>query len=273
MTFDMNRAWRGAMDMFSANREVLLIVAGIFFFLPQLLASIVLPDMSGAMANPEDSQAMIAMLTQIYTNYWWLFLIVVLAQGIGFLGMIALLRDSSKPTVGEALMAGLKALLPYILASIIMSVIFMMVFVLIVGVLSITGIPALAALGMAIALAAFFYLGVRFSLLTAVMAIENILNPVGALRRSWTLTKGHSVRLLLFYALILVAYLVISLVIGLVMGGLVLALGGSTIGLFLNAVVSGLIGAAATSLFATLLASIHHQLSGPSTQAIGSTFD
>ena len=34
MKFDMSEAWRDAVAMMTANREVLLIVAGIFFLLP-----------------------------------------------------------------------------------------------------------------------------------------------------------------------------------------------------------------------------------------------
>ena len=36
MKFDMNAAWREATGMIAANREVLMIVAGVFFLLPSL---------------------------------------------------------------------------------------------------------------------------------------------------------------------------------------------------------------------------------------------
>ena len=40
MKFSMSEAWRDATAMMSANREVLLIVAGIFFLLPSVVLTL-----------------------------------------------------------------------------------------------------------------------------------------------------------------------------------------------------------------------------------------
>ena len=44
--FDMSRAWNEALAMLSANRETVLIIAGLFFFLPYLGMMLLLPDMA-----------------------------------------------------------------------------------------------------------------------------------------------------------------------------------------------------------------------------------
>ena len=112
MKFSMSEAWRDATAMMSANREVLLILAGIFFLLPSLVMALAMPGLQEAMlADPENAQAR---MLELYTGFWWLLLLVVLAQIVGYLALLALLRDTSRPTVGEALKAGIAGLLPAI---------------------------------------------------------------------------------------------------------------------------------------------------------------
>ncbi len=41
MKFDMGQAWSQAMAMMSANRDLLVIIAGIFIFLPTLAIAVV----------------------------------------------------------------------------------------------------------------------------------------------------------------------------------------------------------------------------------------
>jgi hypothetical protein len=98
MTFDMNRAWREAAEMVTANREVLLIVAGLFFFLPSLAFALFVP--APVPASGMAPEAAMNMLTKFYSdNAFWL-LAMAVAQTVGFLTVLALLRDRAKPTVG-----------------------------------------------------------------------------------------------------------------------------------------------------------------------------
>ena len=118
MKFDMNAAWRDATAMISANREVLLVVAGIFFFVPSLILTFAVGDLQElAAAKPDDLAA--AMLA-IYAQWGWLFGLVSLAAMIGYLALLALLRDHNRPTVGEAIKIGLVGLLPGIGAYILL---------------------------------------------------------------------------------------------------------------------------------------------------------
>ena len=130
---------------------------------------------------------------------------------------------------------------------------------------------AAIVLVVAAALVAMAYLLTKFSLGTAVMARERVLNPVAALVRSWKLTKGNSLRIFLFYFLLGLAAVVVSLVVSTVVS-LVLALFGTQAMLFGSALISGLTNAVWVLLFLAVQAAIHGQLAGESPASLNDTF-
>lgn len=270
MKFDMSDAWRDATAMMSGNREVLLVVAGLFFLLPSVALSLSIGGLQEAMlADPTNVEAM---LFEIYAGWWWLFIVVILAQIVGYLALLALLRDSGRPTVGEALKTGLVALLPAIAAYILTVLALGLTIGVLVGIAVASGS---AALGFIVGLLAFVvavYVCVKFSLTGPVIAIDKVFNPVAALARSWRLTKGNSFRLFLFYLLLVIVYIVISMVVGAIIGALTFAFGPST-ALTINGVVSGVLSAIVTVVFVAVIAAVHRQLSGPSAEAVSATFE
>lgn len=270
MKFSMSAAWNEAMAMFSANREVLLIVAGIFFFLPTVLTALVMPNFQEQMmANPEAfQQEMVAM----YASWGWLFFLMMLVQIVGYLAMLTLLRDHNRPTVGEAIKSGIAGLLPAIGTYLLMTIALGLAFVLLIGLAVAINVTVLTVIVGVLCFVLFVYVAVKFSLSAPVIALDKIGNPIKVLARSWALTKGNSFRIFLFYVLIFICYLVISMVIGIPLGLLAVATG-TTVGLFINAVVSGAIGAVATSLFVAVLAAVHRQLSGPSAESVSDVFE
>lgn len=272
MQFDMNRAWNEAVAMIRANRELLLIVAGIFFFLPSLLSSFVMPVMPGGMSfDPKDITALEAQMSALYANYWWLFLIVLGGQLIGYLALLSLLGDSNKPTVGGAIMGGFTALLPALLTYVlfVFGLSLILVSLLSIGFISNSSV-ILVVLGGA-ATAAMIYLAVKFSLSAPVIAIERVYNPVKVLTRSWELTTNNSVRLFVFFMLIVLVYFVVSMVLGMVTVTLVAL--SSSFGELLRAIVSGLIGASMAVVFVAVLTAVHRQLAGPRPGTYGSMFE
>ena len=82
--------------------------------------------------------------------------------------------------------------------------------------------------------------------------------------RAWTLTKGAGTRLFAFFALLFVAYIVISMVAGIVLQALGLltpeALTGG--GVLAFALVASVIAALLAMLMSGILVSIHRQLAG-----------
>ena len=271
MTFDMNRAWREANEMVIGNREVLLIVAGLFFFLPGLATVLLVPSMQPP-AELQESEAFSYLLQFYSDNALWIVVMAVL-QTVGVLTLLALLRDQAKPTVGEALKTGAIGILPYLGAQIIFALGMTVVIGILVGIAAATGVKTLIAVAAILMFPVLIYAIIKISLVPAVIAIEHEINPITVLVRSWSLTKGNSFRLLLFYALLLIAFIVLMMVVGAVSGLLLAIAGGSTVTQVGEGIVSGLIGAVMTVYFVAILAAIHRQLAGPSTEAISRTFE
>ena len=272
MKFDMSAAWRDAVAMMTANREVLLIVAGLFFLLPNVVLALSVGDLEQAMASVATIDDMEAQMYAIYADWWWLLALVVLAQIVGFLALLALLRDSSRPTVGEALKTGVVGLLPafgaYILLTIGLSLV-IGVFLVLAGAL---GSGVFGALIGIVAFVLIVYIGVKVSLSGPVIAIDRVFNPVRVLTRSWQLTKGNSFRLFLFYMLLGIVYLIVSMLLVPFIGAVTLMLGPDA-ALMVSGVFSGLLSAVVGVVMVAIIASVHRQLSGPSPAAVSETFE
>ncbi len=264
----MGQAWTHATAMLGANRELVIIIAGLFLFLPQFALAVFVPEAMNPApppaGDPSDVQAVIdasmGAMTAQYSKYGWLFLGITLFQTLGTLALLTLLTDTSRPTVGEAIKLGARGLLPYIGAAIIMALGAAVVIGVPIGLLSTLGGPAVA-IAVLIAFPLIIYIAIKFSLYTAVIAIEREYNPINALKRSWQLTKGNSFRLLLFLFLLFLALGVVSLVLTLVTGTIFAALGG-TIEQIGNGFIAALMSAVLGAVFLAVFAAIHAQLSG-----------
>ncbi len=258
---DLGAAWNSAVALMSANKDVILVVAGVFFFLPNAIFTMVIPEVAepSSSANPDDIEMVYAQaaeqLSAHFSSYWWTYLLLGVVQTIGVLGLLTLLTDRARPTVGEALQAGAAGLLPYFAAQIGVYGIFAAVFA--IGFLISPAVGALLALPLLIA---FLYVSIKVSLLTPVIAIERERNPLAAIKRSWQLTKGNSFRILAFFLLLMIVLIVITLIAGLLFS-LFAALGDSVGGIVI-ALGNGLISMFTTTVSLTVLAAIYYQLSG-----------
>lgn len=264
MKFDMGEAWATATGLLSKNKDVILVVAGVFFFLPYVASTLLFPQaMTPEQVNPEDLSAVSDAVLQAYADYWWVILIVFVTQGIGTLALLTLLTDRAKPTVGEAIARGASGFLSYFAANLIF--VFALGTILTIALL-IT--PFLVVL----AIPVMFYAMVKFSLVMPAIAIDGIRNPIKAISRSWSLTKGNSFRLFAFYVLLVIALMVVTLIITMVLAVLLAAIGGQieTIG---NALVASLINAGFVVLFLGILAGVHRQLAGDRPEELSEVFD
>lgn len=261
MKFDYDQAWRDTMRLLGGNLGLLAVIAGIFFFVPYAALMIALPEMA-SFAQPDPtagSEAMMAAMTDFYAEYWWVLLLLAVVQAIGMLAMLALLRRQANPTVGEALGAGFRSVLSYFAAQILLAAALMLAIMLLLAPAIATGSTGLAVIGGIAAMVLFLYVLIKFSLAAPVIAIEGALNPIAALQRSWTLTKGNSVRLFFFYMLLVVAFLVASAVVSMILS-LIFALFGEGAALFGTAVSTSLINAVFIVLMVAVLAAVHGQL-------------
>lgn len=267
----MNRAWNEAMALISANRDVVLVVAGVFFFLPYVVLMMMIPDMAATLQDPAQAENAIAMMGDFYAGYWWLMALVTLVQGMGMLGLLALLTDHRRPTVAEALKIGFRKVFSYIGAYLIAGFAIALAAFVLIGLTAAVS-TALAFVGVIALFLMLAYAMVKLSLVPAVLVKEDVANPITALSRSWRLTKGNSFRLFFFYFLIVLVMIVVVMLLSALVGFL-LSLAGGEVLRFGNAVVTALMNAAWATGFLAVLSAVHDQLGGTSSSQIAETFE
>jgi hypothetical protein len=266
--FDMSAAWNEATRLLAANRQLILIVAGVFFFLPYLAFALMFMNETAALeaarsAEPDPGRIGDAM-ADYYGSIWWAVVLLAVIQGIGLLAILTLLTDRARPTVAEALKTGVRLLLPYLGAQLLVSVVLGILILMAVAVG--IGASALTALvGAIVAAVLVAYLFTRFLLTPPVIVVERVTNPITAIGRSWRLTGGNTLRVFAFVFLLILAVAIVGAVIGMIVG-LVLALAGADAALLGQSIVSGLINAGFYVVFAGAIAATYHQLSADPTQ-------
>ena len=134
-------------------------------------------------------------------------------------------------------------------------------------------LAALTAIGLAVVAVVVVYAGIKTSLVAPVVAVEGERNPVAALKRSWLLTKGNSLRIAIFDLLVFVAFMVVISVVVAVIGIVASLIGGPHAGEVTGAVVSSALNAVMALYFVAIIAATHRQLAGPGMDAISTTFD
>lgn len=276
---DMGLAWTQATGLIGANRDTIGAIAGLFFFLPSLASALLIPELANppqpapAGADPEAAmRAMMDQMSGIYAANWPLLLALVVAQFVGSMSLFALLTDRGNPTVGEALRTGLASTPSYLAAQVIAVIGAALAIGIPLGVVSALGGAAVAVLAVIAALVLIVYMMVKLSLAAPVIAIEGSRNPFTALGRSWQLTKGNSLRIVLFIALLL---LVIGIIAALVTGVLTLVLAalGDTAATVGGGIVNALVNALLTVVFLVVTVAIYRQLAGASPERAAELFE
>ncbi|QDK31465.1 hypothetical protein [Sphingomonas sp. IC081] len=270
MTFDSNRAWNEASRAVSANKEVVLAIAGVFFLLPQLIFSIFFP--APEMASGGTEQQVLDAASAYYASILPVMIPVALCQALGTLALLGVLDTDRRPTVGEAIGNGLKALLPYLLAQLVMGFALMSIGLAVATVFAAAGGKVGVIIGLAIGFVLVVPIGVRLSLVAPVIAVDKLRNPIAALIVSWRLTKGNTARIFGFYALLFVAMMVLMLVSGIVTLPIGL-LAPKDIAVPVGAGVQSLVAALMAAYFVAVIGQIHRQLSGGSPEALTNPFE
>lgn len=271
MKFDSNLAWKQASSAISANREMLLALAGVFFLLPGLALALLFPAPEPVAGS--EAKETLELIQGYYISILPFVIPMVLFQAAGTLALLTLLTDRTRPTVGEAIRLALKGIVPYFLAQIVLGLAIGLVGGLLLAPGAATASGGLSAIGIALTVLVAAYAGVKTSLAGPVIVVEGQRNPIEALKRSWLLTKGNSIRIALFYLLVAVAFLVVIMIVTAIIGILLVLLAGPHIGEMVNAVVSAALNAIMALYFVAIIAAAHRQLAGPSPDADGRTFE
>lgn len=270
-TFDSNRAWQQATAAIRANREVLLALSGVFFLLPSLAFSLLFPQPTPP--SGMDEQAAASFAIQYYSAVLPFAVPVAILQAAGTLALLTLLTDRTRPTVGEAIRTGFIALVPYIFSQILVALGYGLTGGLTLTVLGLTGSNAVVGVGLAALFAGIIYIYIRTSLTAPVVAVEGVRNPIAALSRSWALTRGHAGRILVFYALVLLAFVIVLMVVTSLSGLLLALLLPAKLAAIVSAVITSALGASMALTIVAIVAAVHAQLAGERPETIGAAFD
>lgn len=284
MTFDMNRTWSMALALLSANGQLLAIIAGVFLLLPGTLFYVAMPDIMTTLAtqtNP-DPDMVLAMLREAMVPLIVMGLVMLVAQIIGYLAMIALMGED-RPTVGEALRRALAYLPTTIGVTLLLTlgyvvVVFvgaLVIALLVAGAIAVGGDVlggVLAVIGAIALIVGIVFLATRFILTMPIVALEGVTGPWTVCKRSWQLTRSNALKIFFFYVLIFAAYIVIAMILSSIFGVLAGLLGNGAGAALVLGLSNGLIGAAVAMLFSAIMVAMHRQLAGLSPTAIDQTF-
>lgn len=237
--FDMGDAWVQTVAMLKGNREILAIIAGLFFFVPSLLWSL----MAGDPPQPEQG-ADITRVAQQLSDYLrpaapWIFL-ASLASIVGSLAIWRLMLARGGTSVGGALSVAFLLFFSYFIASML------------VGAITFVGFLALIIPGL--------YLSARFSLTGTHMAATETKNPIDAMSVSWAMTKSYGWWILLYIIIVaLVGWIAIT-IIGTVFSGLFALTLPEGLANTLSKIVEAFFNAAFSTIMIVSYAAIYRQL-------------
>lgn len=264
---DSNAAWIEATGIVSANRDVLFTLAGVFFFLPGLAATVLIEKVS-IEPNMKPEQAR-ALMLEFYAHNWWILLGMIILLLIGFLAIMTLMRDSRRPTVGEAIQASAGGAPTYLAAEFLL----LLLITLVGGILMGLGLAISPALGATLLWAVLVFFGIRALLISPLVAVEGMRNPLAVLGRSWRLTGGNFWRLWSFVVLLSLPFLLGFLIVRWASGAILAVIVEPGTQELVEAIINGAIITVALVYFAAVIAAIHRQLGGPAAADLSATFE
>lgn len=298
MTFTMNDAWSRAVALFRENWQTLLILAGIFVFLPQMVLVLAMPEMmtgsfAADMNNPgADPGEQFSQMMSAMSGFFVAYLVLLFVQLIGQMAMTATAGD--RVSLGQSLSIGMRALptmLGVLLVGIVGYFVLALVLGLIVGVVIGGGAAAsggelsagLGLIAFVVGIAAFIailYVASRLSLLLPVVVLHGERNPFAAFAQSWRLTKPVAWKLVGYYVLLVIAYFVIAIVVSIVFGGaafLTMQDGPPTDvlsgGMLVYLVISAILSAVVAALLICIVVAVYDLVAGTARPEVADTFD
>lgn len=257
VTLDSSAAWQSARRMVSANRDVLVAIAGVFFLMPGLIGTVVLPvpQLDGAMNQQQLADA----VTRFYTAAAPMMLVLSLPMLVGYLTLLAILLDRDRPTVGAAIGIGVRLLPSYLAAQMLTGVVLSVLWLTVMGGLAVIMPPSIAAV---VSLVVMIYPLARVVLVGPEMVAQRIRNPVRAIIAGLSRTRGKLLGILLYFGPALTLFVVVyGLVMIFVRMALVNILDGETQRMISEAV-GALVFAVGHTYYAAIVASTYNQL-GP----------
>jgi hypothetical protein len=226
MKFSYSAVWDDTVRMLRGNASLLLAIAGVFLFLPALLAGYFIPP-------PERAATLAAAIADFevyYSNNWHWLLVANIVNMVGAIAIYLLLFDGRGRTVGRAIAGALPILPFYFLLSVLSTLIILFGFAWLI-------LPGIYLLG-------------RLSINTPVLVAEARRSPFDALGRSWALTKRKGWAVAGFVVIVWIAGYVLTLAITAVLGSVFLLVGGRE---GVGGLLTLILGCALSAIFSTVM--------------------
>jgi hypothetical protein len=287
---EIGRVFSTSMAMLR-QRFWLLLGMLVVFFAIQMAASTVLSvglvvvGMAGAFgigAGLEDPAALgglgIGMIV-LFALFYAAYVVLLLAQQAAMVALASPLEEASFST---AMMRGFRSALPFFAISVLMLLAYLALavgLVAVIGVSSLGGGTAGGTTALVLSLLSLpltIFLLCRFAVLIPVVAVDQVFNPIAAMRRSWSVTRGKALRILLA----LLGFIGISLVMlgvpfAIMVGSAVAGENNTTVGLIGLAIGFLLLiplGAIFTMFTATFTAALHCEVTGGGAEQLEAVF-
>lgn len=271
MRFNSNQAWKDGAAAVAANRDLLLALAGVFLVLPSLALAVFAPPPEPPTGATFESS--MALTGQYYTAAWPGLLVVLVASMIGTLAMLALFTDRNRPTVGQAIRIGGAAFPVLLVAQFGAAIVAALVLGPLLALGKASGMPLVALATMLVAVGTVAIGAIRLSLVAPVIVVEQLRNPLDALKRSWSLTRGQFWRLAAFYLLLLIAFMIATRLIAMALGLIVAMVASGATALTINALIESILSSVITIYFIAIAATTHRQLAGGSVVSVEQRFE
>ena len=258
MKLSLSRAWEETTGVLARDGRLFIAVALALFVLPGLIVNVSMPDMVPGQLPPGGPWVAVG----------------VIALLVSLVGQLATIRLAMEPhvAVGEAIMHGLRRLLPYVAAMLLWLVPLLLVGSVLYAVLEMNAAhpPIAVSLALIVLCIVLGFVAVRMILASAVASAEDD-GPLKILRRSWELSKGNWWRLFGFLLLFGVGALcliyAVDSVVGLIVRMTLEDTGPRSIGGLLISIVSQLVSALLSVVLFVMIARIYAQRHAGGAQA------
>jgi hypothetical protein len=232
---DAGRGWSDAMALLSGQRDILLTVAGFFIMLPALLLQMFRPF---APTGPSEAW-MQELLAWTNANFHWVVVVAALAA-LGRLTILILLLSPERPTVGEAIGAGARLLILFLVMDLLIGFMLM-------GGAFLFLLPA-------------FYIFGRVFLAETAFVARRARGPVAGITASFEASRGNGWRIFLVAAIVYVGGMILTAAVSSVLGVAGALLGGESLARFLSAFVEAALGAGVSLILVLMSVSFWRQL-------------
>lgn len=240
------------------------------------LALILLPAAILGVVSPGGLEQVVFVAAE--SNSLWILLLLILAFLVMLAGQLAVTRLAIGPSesVGGAIAHAVRRLPAYVTVAVIAGAVVFLVLLLFSMVIGVTASPRVSEQELAtspavvvaviVLIAVYLFLLTRIIALAAAVASTEALGPIRIIRRSWSLTSGHSWRLFTFLIIYIIgtgiALFAISSAAAVLLQLFVGKIDPFSASALVMALIDGVASSAVTVVLAVMLARIYVQLSG-----------